>query len=150
MISYSQTSGVFTPHMLKSLTLAKRYVGYLPNKIGKRVTRCHEVARVVAEYLDTAEDLKGLKIEIYDGHYGPMEHSWLVLRDRFKGATYVAVLDTYAVGRLPQVQLVSTSVGHALLYEAGDPRKDIRKTDMKKMREHASKTHELRAFLANL
>lgn len=87
--------------------------------------RCHEVARAVGEMLE---------LQVQDGWYGNVDHTWLWVRnDRdHRGA----ILDVYAVGRLPMVQLVSLDsvIGHyragssASLYRESRPRTDIRAT----------------------
>lgn len=68
--------------------------------------RCHEMARIVCYGLVR----RGIDAEVVDGKYGPVEHSWIAL------PWSQAVLDVYAVGRLPQVQLVSANLGLATLY----------------------------------
>lgn len=129
MRSYSETE-VFTTSMLRALAAAEQTVAFIPDRVSKKTTRCHEVARVVEKRLVLAE-IQGLHIHVYDGHYGPVEHSWLVLTEK----KIVVVLDTYAVGRLPQVQLLTPSLGHADLYRAGEPRGDIRDRDVELMME---------------
>lgn len=57
--------------------------------------RCHELARAVAHALGEGD------VEVVDGYYGYVNHSWL----RFK-AQPTHLLDVYAVGRMPMVQLV--------------------------------------------
>jgi hypothetical protein len=49
-----------------------------------------------------------------DGHCGIVEHSWLRCS---------VILDVYAPGRLPAVQLVDPLIGG---YRPGKPRQDIR------------------------
>lgn len=79
--------------------------------------RCHEVAMAVGTYL---------KLQIVDGKYGMVNHSWL-LTGFGRGHTD-NILDVYAVGRLPQVQLVDMAhIGprHETLFVAGKPRTDV-------------------------
>lgn len=73
--------------------------------------RCHEIARVVATFLDA---------KVVDGKYGLAEHSWV------QGKLWhpFHLLDPYAVGRLPMVQLVD-SFPSPKLYVAGNAREDI-------------------------
>ncbi len=70
----------------------------LPDSISSEPLRCHEVARIVGQLFD---------LRVVDGNFGGVEHSWLLLRDTFVvgGTTYRTILDPYAVGRLPLVQL---------------------------------------------
>jgi hypothetical protein len=70
--------------------------------------RCHELAGAVQRALD--EDLI-----VVDGKCGPVEHSWLVCADG-------VILDPYAPGRLPAVQVVDPIAAN---YRPGDPRDDI-------------------------
>jgi hypothetical protein len=74
--------------------------------------RCHEVARAVAIVLG---------LEVQDGKYGMVEHSWVLLPRRTYCST---ILDVYSVGRLPLVQLIHHTeiLPHYDSYKAGDPR----------------------------
>jgi hypothetical protein len=89
--------------------------------------RCHEVSRAVGEVL-------GLQVQ--DGWHGRCDHSWLWMPNSKDHRD--AILDVYAVGRLPMVQLVSldSATGHyaaghyaaggsASLYRESRPRTDI-------------------------
>jgi hypothetical protein len=110
-----------------------------------KVFRCHEIARAVGQVL---------KLPVQDGWYGAIEHSWLWIPQEGPssyGFEYDAILDVYAVGRLPMVQLVMSdrSAGHyaagglgASLYREGPPRKDIR-TEV-----HSDILNQLRVFQA--
>ena len=79
--------------------------------------RCHELARAVG---------KMLGLEVVDGKYGAVDHSWLVTRRGAEEVQTMTVLDVYAVGRLPQVQLLSieTLLPHGM-YRPGPTRTDI-------------------------
>jgi hypothetical protein len=104
MRSYSAKGDVFTERDMMILVAAEHVVAILPDTMGRRgPTRCHEVARVCAKLMD---------LEVIDGRYGLVQHSWCLTKDR-------AILDPYAVGRLPQVQLVSEYgvVGFARNYQ---------------------------------
>ncbi len=91
--------------------------------------RCHELARAVGRLL-------GLPVQ--DGHYGFVEHSWLWTREprRLEADGDVElfgapnILDVYAVGQLPQVQLVAggrTGLPHVgWAYRPGERRRDVR------------------------
>lgn len=113
MRSYSETN-VFSNEALNAFKAAERMVRALPDHpAGGEPWRCHEVARVIGDWTG---------LEVVDGHYGAVEHSWLTLED---GKT---ILDVYAVGSLPQVRLVHASplLPHTALYRPGVPRNDIR------------------------
>ena len=89
----------------------------LPERDSKgRDLRCHEVARIVFQMLP---DFAPYDVEIVDGRYGHVEHSWLNLRPRL-------ILDPYAVGRVPPVALVDTTLGLGDMYRPGPRRTDIR------------------------
>lgn len=76
--------------------------------------RCHELARAVARIWRT--------LDVIDGKYGLVEHSWLV-DPRFR----CHVIDTYVPGALPQVQLIDVSpLGIPNRYHPGPNRTDIR------------------------
>src|SRR6185369_612291 len=76
--------------------------------------RCHELARAVARVWRT--------LDVVDGKYGIVEHSWLV-DPRFP----YHVIDTYTPGALPQVQLIDVSpLGIPNRYHPGEDRRDIR------------------------
>ena len=97
MKSYSETS-IFEPAEMRYLWDAEKLVKLLPDHLGE--LRCHEVARVVAHLL---------KLPVADGTYGAVDHSWCIVpvaHRRLESKTAI-ILDPYAVGRLPQVQLVA-------------------------------------------
>lgn len=76
--------------------------------------RCHELARAVARVWRT--------LDVIDGKYGIVEHSWLV-DPRFP----YHVIDTYTPGALPQVQLIDVSpLGIPNRYHPGENRSDVR------------------------
>ena len=100
MKSYSALQ-VFGGHELQLLDQAIGMIERLPasllpsaSPLARKVAevRCHELARAVGEVLD---------LPVHDGKYGSVEHSWLL-----SGRKTRNILDVYAVGRLPQVQLV--------------------------------------------
>lgn len=109
MKSYSTT--IFTAQDFELLDAAQLIVRDIPDD-PKWNLRCHEVARVVG---------KLLHLQVVDGKYGAIEHSWCVTPD-------LHILDVYAVGRMPQVQLADPFV-IGELYKSGwkqGPREDIR------------------------
>lgn len=79
--------------------------------------RCHELARAVGKFF---------KLEVIDGHYGLVEHSWCMTPDR-------KFLDCYAIGSLPQVQIVSPHVPGISTYKRGSPRSDINEEKVKEL-----------------
>jgi len=87
-----------------------------------KLLRCHELARVIGLFFE---------LDVVDGRYGYVEHSWCTFVDdqanRDQSKRYI--LDPYAVGRLPQVQLIVTDM-HAMiptkkLYVPKEKRTDI-------------------------
>jgi hypothetical protein len=98
--------------------------------------RCHELARVVYEVLTGIEHAVpralvegGLAMHLVDGHYGSSQHSWIGLVDGVERG----ILDCYAVGQLPPVQLVHDTMGLSRMYRAdvcGALRSDIRRADV--------------------
>ena len=119
MRSYSETN-VFSSSEVEALQRATRLVVAIPTRIGGPLLRCHEVARVVGRILD---------LDVQDGHYGAVEHSWVYTENAR------SILDVYAVGRLPMVQLVDA---RALLptgraYYPGPTRDDIDETAVREL-----------------
>lgn len=82
--------------------------------------RCHEVARIVSVLLAVGEVQDGLYLASPKGV--PAEHSWILLDHPMADH----VLDVYAVGRLPMVQLVDIDLPLMSPYAAGPRRQDIR------------------------
>ncbi len=83
--------------------------------------RCHELARAVWAVLGF--DHYG---RVVDGKYGRVEHSWIELWE-VEGLAARWILDVYACGRLPQVQVVDLffTLPHEDAYQRGEPRDDI-------------------------
>ena len=86
--------------------------------------RCHELTRAVARVLNIPPT------SVQDGWYGMVCHSWIWLDYGHQGC----LLDCYAVGQLPMVQLVriDRQTGHysgggmsPSLYRESPPRTDI-------------------------
>ena len=122
MIGYTEAE-VVTKLDLELLKHATNLVALCPGKIGGKWVRCHELARAVGEVLG---------LEIVDGSYGAMEHSWLMVRSGI-GERGVLVLDVYVPAALPQVQLRPYWLGAPVMYRAGEMRKDIRKHVVKQL-----------------
>jgi len=105
MKSYSETN-VFTTDELALLGRATAYVARVDEDAFKEPIRCHELARAVGRLL---------RLEYEDGVYsllpeigGGIDHSWLLVPRDTKGGIRVgcSILDVYAIGSLPQVQLL--------------------------------------------
>jgi hypothetical protein len=140
MRSYSETN-VFIPEHLALFKEIQALVASFPDTDADgRLLRCHEVARAVALTFD---------LTVIDGVYGCVEHSWCLiprpqnpemvhlplkgdvgyLKSRAAlGTHYPVIIDPYAVGRLPQVQMVSigSTLPHDRWYSERVPRTDIR------------------------
>lgn len=116
MRSWSVYSGHFSPISIDRYERACKVVAAIPDGIEglEEITiRCHELARAVSFFLE---------VPFVDGKYGAMEHSWLEWYDRMRQRT---ILDVYAVGRLPMVQLISEPIGLLDLWREGELRDDI-------------------------
>ena len=116
MISYSEREA-FDKEELLLLARATALVACVderefavPNSLVRdNLIRCHELARAVGYVLGLAHE---------DGKYSccPNEspginHSWLLVPRTFKGERVgLSILDVYAVGRLPQVQLLASTI----------------------------------------
>lgn len=125
MRSYAQEC-IFSPHEIALWEHACRLIARIPDEDSKHI-RCHELARAVGRILVLPHQ---------DGHYGFVEHTWLwtetppqdVAIERW--LPFVPnILDVYAPGKLPQVQLVhAKSVGLPHIgwsWRPGNPREDI-------------------------
>lgn len=105
MRSYAERE-VFTDHETDLLHQADSLVQKVPDEIRGQEVRCHELARAVGFVLG---------LEVADGHFGFVEHSWLWTTP-FRGPCGPSwglpnILDVYVPGAFPQVQLVSTEAG---------------------------------------
>ena len=117
------------------------YATVLANSLPERVDtpnaahlsiRCHEVVRAlqgplaaVADRLE-AQGRSPRRLFIADGTYHHYDHSWLALSAVGDDVRAHAILDVYAVGRLPLVQLVYLSNDLRAYHETEDFRDDIR------------------------
>lgn len=86
--------------------------------------RCHELTRAVKHALEH-HPAPEFRLDVADGHFGPAEHSWLIVHCQSGGT---CLLDVYAVGRTPMVQLVDVRsiLPYRSLYREGPERTDIR------------------------
>lgn len=127
MNSYSEDSVLFSEDV-SAYELARDVVDLVDERMvaGDDLIRCHELARAVQEMLER-HGFPGW--EVADGKFGIVEHSWLFRRNRY------VILDPYAVGRLPMVQLVAVSFKFELPYRVGSPRDDVRLDVLDRLRE---------------
>lgn len=135
---------VFTPHEIALLRHTERIVDCLADRPD---LRCHEVARVVERMLPASPDdpcvigtadpattlvRPRYTRRVVDGKYGSVDHSWIEIIGCGGGRGQLSVLDPYAVGRLPIVQLVDCSphagaiLRHADAYREGLPDLQVR------------------------
>jgi hypothetical protein len=123
MQGYSNKN-IFTQYELEAHRTAVTLVERLPEIEG---LRCHELTRAVATILRTSP-LCSLRIDVVDGKFGLVDHSWIV----FSHNPYrYILLDVYAVGSVPVVQLHdmgSISIRDARTYTEGPTRDDIDST----------------------
>lgn len=111
MKTYAERVCFCDPH-LRLFRRVEAYVALVSDDWGNEL-RCHELARAVHLVVYEAE----FKIDVIDGHCGPVEHSWLRCSDG-------VIVDAYAPGRLPAVQIVDPIV--ATHYRPGARRGDVR------------------------
>jgi hypothetical protein len=104
MHSYSERVR-FTKREGKILSSASLAVALLPTDLdpsGEEL-RCHELARAIGELLN---------LRVVDGMYGLVDHSWCVITAAPEAgsdaSSWDKILDVYAIGRCPQVQLIDT------------------------------------------
>ena len=136
MISYSETE-IFSA---KELELWRRTTVLVESLLAPEgpPLRCHEVVRAVAQALEDDD------VTVVDGKYGPVEHSWLELHQNEKEP---CILDVYAVGRLPMVQLVAVDRLLPNPFRPGPVRSDI---DLALIARLVQATHERRPIEARL
>ncbi len=121
MKSYAEAE-IFTASEVRLLHLAERMVKLLPDAFDPGL-RCHELARAVAICLNHEIPSLGERVHVDDGKFCYADHSWIVLPPRLH------ILDVYAVGSLPPVQLVDVRSG-ALGDRTRCFRKRERRTDI--------------------
>ena len=117
MITYAERA-CFRPAHLRTLDRARALVDRVADTWGDEL-RCHELARAGLRAL--GDDT----LVVVDGHCGIVEHSWLRFSDG-------AILDAYAPGRLPAVQIVDAVVSAAYRPEQRR-RRDVRRTVVDKL-----------------
>lgn len=119
MKPYAETK-VFTNTDLFLHQLAVRTVHQVPNT-DATVWRCHELARAVAQRFYPHH-----KLQVVDGKFWIIEHSWLLTPDG-------AILDCYVPGAMPQVQLIDPFVCWGTRYVNGPERTDIRADEITRL-----------------
>ncbi len=123
MKGYSECS-IFSERELEIFEVATKLVAYVKEE-GDDEIRCHELARAVGVVLN---------LEVEDGRYGYVDHSWLwtmpkVTAHMYSDSGMPNILDVYCVGRLPMVALTHshTALPHCGLgYRPGEKRTDIK------------------------
>lgn len=119
MITYAERACFRDPHLCL-LPRVEEYVKRVSNTWGNEL-RCHELARAVLR-VALSDGTRGWvvryarELAVIDGKCGSIEHSWLGFADG-------VILDPYAPGRLPAVQLVDPLAG---MYCPGETRHDVR------------------------
>jgi hypothetical protein len=113
---------VFTNEQRRVWSEATIFVHAIPELLdpASHTIRCHELARAVGNYFIS----QGVKLRMVDGKFGLVEHTWL----EFTDAKRHVILDVYAVGSLPMVQLIdrgATGLLSARQYVEGEERTDI-------------------------
>jgi len=113
MIGHAERS-MFTNRERLLYRDAARLVEAMPADTAYGEIRCHELARAVGAMLS---------LEVQDGYYGFVDHSWLwtrpladchILTSR---VGFPNILDVYAVGRMPMVMLLDAE--HTCLPHVG-------------------------------
>lgn len=127
---------VFTKEHIFAWIAAMACVKKVPERSPR--IRCHELTRAVHKCLMKLQS-KADSWLVCDGHYGAVEHSWLY--DSWRAV----VLDVYAVGRLPMVQLIDcSSAVIAPMYSAGRDRSDVNEQLVSALVDEMSKLHPAR------
>lgn len=121
MDSYAELE-IFCQRDIDLFNRAVELVALVPgSKVDGEDIRCHELTRAVGSIL---------KLPHVDGKYNSVEHSWLLCVDNvLEMGGLRALLDVYAVGALPQVQLIDLRSWGPLRrapYKEGPVRDDIR------------------------
>ncbi len=141
MLSYAERE-IFKPFELLIWEYAAMWVGLISNTYGNEL-RCHELARVIhwmiysdrglTERLYTIDPKIQLwkgsgepyTVEVVDGHLGIQEHTWIQLKRPYGNFSKIFILDVYASGRQPQVQLIDLGAPGTRDYREGGRRVDV-------------------------
>lgn len=116
---------IFTDAELDLHRQAVTLVGGLPELAS---IRCHELARAVAIFFRRSP----LRLKVVDGKFGIVDHSWIETGHSYKHI----ILDVYAVGSVPIVQLHdmgSVGIRDARAFIEGPPRDDIDHAALQKL-----------------
>lgn len=117
MLNYSAIH-VFSTEALRALKAATQLVELVPDSF--KDVRCHELTRAVAFVLDRVCNVSAPRM--IDGTYMRVyEHSWIELRELPRRV----ILDVYAIGALPQVQLVDGDMRNSPYQIGAEHRTDI-------------------------
>lgn len=138
MLSYTYRSSkceeAFFAHVI-----AQVFVASIPTHLqtdGEEI-RCHELARATARVITRPDRWAWtgfLRLTVEDGRFCPwqgglsIDHSWIEIVDSAQHV--ISFLDVYAIGRMPQVQLIQDDMRSAYRFTAsyyvGAKREDIR------------------------
>lgn len=137
MKGYSERC-VFLPSVIRLHTLLSKVIDQFDSNSStinlgesRNELRCHELARAVKRFMTHGNfpyHLHPANVTLLDGKYGLVDHSWLELFCKSpEGLCSLYILDVYAVGQLPQVQLLDTTfqLPHRANYKPGARRDDI-------------------------
>jgi hypothetical protein len=113
VITYAERACFHRSHV-RALERAQIFVAHLSDAWGNEL-RCHELVRALQSVMSNNT------LVVVDGHCGMVEHSWLRFSDG-------VILDAYAPGRLPSVQIIDGGQIVAFAYRAGEARCDIRRS----------------------
>lgn len=134
MQGFSNTE-VFNDLAREALRLAVVCIETLPDPrhndpfSGQEEWRCHEVARVVAAFIEQRIEYKR-PFNVVDGTFDRVDHSWIVFLD---SQQQLVILDPYSVGSLPQVQMhtgVSWACNRRDLYKVAHIQRQDLKNDV--------------------
>ena len=124
---------VFRPELLDLWDRATSLVSRIPwQRFYGEDLRCHEIARAVQTQLYERARNSHILLNIEDGKFDAVDHSWLECLGGVEARPVPgpAILDCYAVGAMPMVQLLDASAwmirGRSKLYTRGNCRTDIR------------------------
>ena len=120
---------VFSTDEIEHWYRATEIVAWLPSKVGGQLVRCHELARFVGGLLG---------LEVQDGLFGFVDHSWLWTGPRRGTMLWQLpnILDVYVPGQMPPVQLIHVATGLPMSYQSGPARTDIRTEALEFLRAH--------------
>lgn len=126
MIGYAERACLASAH-LEAYRAARAFVGRVSSHLspaGEEI-RCHELARAVVRCLRPAVPAR-LSLRVVDGSLWSVQHTWIEICGSPEETSLDAILDVYAPGRVPQVQLLDNHASVIVGYRPGSPRGDIR------------------------